>query len=201
MTLPGNVYDKFGSTNLLVKRLMETYTETLISILSEINYKNMLEVGCGEGYLMQLIKKQNLAVKPVLSDISHPIMLTTRILHPETALVTASVTDLPFRDNQYDLICAAEVLEHVPDPVEALKELGRVGRKYVLFSVPREPIWRILNIIRLSYLKSWGNTPGHMQHWTAREFKNLLEPYFEILLFRTPFPWSMVLCQVKTRQE
>ena len=92
-----------------------------------------------------------------------------------------------------------EVLEHVERPGQALREIARVSKHYSLISVPREPIWRLLNIIRMSYLKSLGNTPGHIQHWTTREFKNLLEEQFNIVAFRSPFPWNMALCQKKSK--
>ena len=46
---------------------------------------------------------------------------------------------------------AIEVLEHVPDPEATLAEMARVARGYLLVSVPREPLWRGLNMARGAY--------------------------------------------------
>jgi SAM-dependent methyltransferase len=68
----------------------------------------------------------------------------------------------PFADGEFALATAIEVLEHVPDPEGTLAEMARVARGgHVLVSVPREPLWRALNVARGAYLRDLGNTPGH----------------------------------------
>ena len=47
-------------------------------------------------------------------------------------------------------------------------------RGYLLVCVPREPLWRGLNMARGAYLKDLGNTPGHLNHWSKRSFVALL---------------------------
>ena len=39
---------------------------------------------------------------------------------------------------------------------------------HLLVSVPREPLWRALNVARGAYLRELGNTPGHVNHWSKR---------------------------------
>ena len=63
---------------------------------------------------------------------------------------------------------AIEVLEHVPDPERTVSEMARVAKRWVLVSVPREPLWRGLNMARGAYIKDLGNTPGHINHWSKR---------------------------------
>ena len=50
----------------------------------------------------------------------------------------------------------------------SLAEIRRVTTSHALLSVPREPIWRMLNFLRGKYWSSGGNTPGHLQHWSRR---------------------------------
>ncbi len=69
-----------------------------------------------------------------------------------------------------------EVLEHVPDPAAVLAEMFRVASRWVLVSVPREPLWRGLNMARGSYLRDFGNTPGHLNHWSKRSFATTARP-------------------------
>ncbi len=71
-----------------------------------------------------------------------------------------------------DLVVCCEVLEHLPDPLGGLAALQRQRANWYLLSVPREPIWRALNMARGAYLKDFGNSPGHLQHWSQKGFLN-----------------------------
>ena len=48
--------------------------------------------------------------------------------------------------------------------------MARVARRWLLVSVPHEPLWRALNVARGAYLRELGNTPGHLNHWTRAAF-------------------------------
>ena len=89
------------------------------------------------------------------------------------------------------------MLEHLPDPQRAVDVLANLASPWLLASVPREPIWRMLNICRGKYLTHLGNTPGHVQHWSTAGFRKLLERRFDIVEMARPLPWSMALCRVK----
>jgi ubiquinone/menaquinone biosynthesis C-methylase UbiE len=106
--------------------------------------------------------------------------------------VQGSVEDLPFPDRSADLVMAIEVLEHVPNPDLALREIARVSAGDVIVSVPREPIWRIGNMARGRYLRDLGNTPGHIQHWSRRSFEQLVARHLEIVSVAAPVPWTMI---------
>ena len=103
---------------------------------------------------------------------------------------------LPFADDEFDLVAAIEVLEHVPDPERTVAEMARVARGHLLVSVPHEPLWRLLNMARGAYLRELGNTPGHVNHFTKRSFVRLLGRHGEVREARSPFPWTMLLVRV-----
>jgi hypothetical protein len=75
--------------------------------------------------------------------------------------------------------------------------MARVAQRWLLVSVPREPLWRGLNMARGAYLKDLGNTPGHLNHWSKRGFVALLERHGEVVETRSPFPWTMLLVRVR----
>jgi hypothetical protein len=75
--------------------------------------------------------------------------------------------------------------------------LAELANPYLIVSVPREPLWRILNMCRLKYLRDWGNTPEIIQHWGKNAFISLLAKRFDMLWVETPLPWSMVMCRVR----
>ncbi len=97
-------------------------------------------------------------------------------LHAEWAKRTApnleyrvmKAENLPFADGEFDAATAIEVLEHVPDAEHTVAEMARVAKRWLLVSVPREPLWRGLNMARGAYWKDLGNTPGHVNHWSKR---------------------------------
>lgn len=107
-----------------------------------------------------------------------------------------SVYALDRADGSFDHIIMLEVLEHLEFPEKALSELFRVAKKSVLLSVPHEPFWCSANFVRGKYWSSWGNTPGHINHWTFFSLKRLLSKYGKIKVLSTPFPWLVVEVEV-----
>jgi SAM-dependent methyltransferase len=104
--------------------------------------------------------------------------------------------NLPFAAGEFDLACAIEVLEHVPDPEHTVSEMARCAQRHLLVSVPREPLWRMLNMARGAYWPTLGNTPGHLNHWSRRSFVKLLSRHGEVVELRSPFPWTMLLVRL-----
>jgi len=102
----------------------------------------------------------------------------------------------PFEDGEFDLVTAIEVLEHVPDPSATLAEMARCAARHLLVSVPREPLWRAVNMARGAYLRELGNTPGHVNHFSKSAIVSLCARHGEVIETRSPFPWTMVLVRV-----
>jgi hypothetical protein len=94
------------------------------------------------------------------------------------------------------LVSAIEVLEHLPDPKRTLAEMTRCAQRHLLVSVPREPLWRALNVLRGAYLPALGNTPGHLNHWSKDAFVRLLSGRGEVVAVRSPLPWTILLVRI-----
>ncbi|NDJ77450.1 MAG: class I SAM-dependent methyltransferase [Chloroflexi bacterium] len=188
----GNYYDKFAAGNPLVRWMMNGFKTSLLELLAPLAYERVLEAGCGEGYILELLNRPGC----VGMDIDLPVTQEARARFPAAYFAVADGTRLPVPDRSYDLVLGIEVLEHVPDPAAFVREARRVTRRYCLFSVPREPIWRVLNLARGRYWIAWGNTPGHIQHWSSAGFVRLLSEHLTVRAVRRPLPWTMVLCEV-----
>ena len=194
----GNTFDKYGSTNPVVRRLMSGFRGTLEELFSRAAPESVLDVGCGEGVLTYQWA-QRLGDAPVVgTDLEDPKLraewATRR--RPNLEFRATPVEQLPFGDGEFDLAAAIEVLEHVPDPERAVTEMARVARRHLLVSVPREPLWRALNVARGSYLRELGNTPGHVNHFSKRGFAAMLSRHGQVIEARSPFPWTMLLVRV-----
>lgn len=194
----GNTYDKYGSTNPLVRRLMHGFEADLAELFARAAPTSVLDVGCGEGVLTYRWAQQLGDGRIVGIDLEDPKLRAEWATRRRANLEfrAAHGDQLPFAGDEFDLAAAIEVLEHVPDPRRTLAEMTRVAGRHLLVSVPREPLWRGLNIARGAYLRDLGNTPGHLNHWSARTFARLLHDYGEVTEVRSPFPWTMLLVRV-----
>jgi len=194
----GNTFDKYGSGNPVVRRLMTGFRATLDELFARASPGSVLDVGCGEGVLTCDWADRLGDRRIVGLDLDDPKLHQEweRRSRPNLDFVAADATTLPFTDGEFDLAAAIEVLEHVPDPEATVAEMARVARRHLLVSVPREPIWRALNVARGAYVRDLGNTPGHVNHWSKRAFVSLLSRHGEVEQARSPFPWTMLLVRV-----
>jgi 2-polyprenyl-3-methyl-5-hydroxy-6-metoxy-1,4-benzoquinol methylase len=195
----GNTFDKYGSTNPVVRRLMSGFERRLDLLFASAAPQSVLDVGCGEGVLTYRWAQQ-LGEKPIVGiDLADPkLEAQWRTRRRENLeFRTMEVDGLrSFPDSSFDLAAAIEVLEHVPDPEQTLAEMARVAQRHLLVSVPREPLWRGLNVARGAYVRDLGNTPGHLNHWSKRGFIRTVARHGVIEQVRSPFPWTMLLVRV-----
>jgi ubiquinone/menaquinone biosynthesis C-methylase UbiE len=86
--------------------------------------KRVLEAGCGTGLVLSRLREVASDVHGF--DLSPGMVAKARARGLSVAL--GSVTQIPFRDDSFDLVCSFKVLAHVPDITQALAELARVTR-------------------------------------------------------------------------
>jgi 2-polyprenyl-3-methyl-5-hydroxy-6-metoxy-1,4-benzoquinol methylase len=194
----GNTFDKYGSTNPVVRRLMAGFEATLGELFAQAAPQSVLDVGCGEGVLTHQWAEALGERRIVGIDLDDEKLKAEWALRqrPNLSYITMRAEHLPFAADEFDLACAIEVLEHVPDPAHTVAEMARVASGHLLVSVPREPLWRMLNMARGAYLSDLGNTPGHVNHWSKRSFVRLLSQHGEVVEKRSPFPWTMLLVRL-----
>jgi SAM-dependent methyltransferase len=196
-TVTGNTYDKYGSSNPVVKRLMGNFESTLEELFVQAGPESLLDVGCGEGVLTHKWAPR-IDGRVVGIDLDDPALHAEWASRqaPNLEYMVMKAENLPFADGDFDTATAIEVLEHVPDPEHTLAEMARVAQRWLLVSVPREPLWRGLNMARGAYWKDLGNTPGHVNHWSKRSFVQLLSRHGKVVEARSPFPWTMLLVRL-----
>jgi SAM-dependent methyltransferase len=157
------------------------------------------EVGCGEGELTRRLAARGMRARG--TDASAEVIAEAKARAAAAGVPAefgvAPVEALePARDSSQLIVCC-EVMEHLPDPAGALAVIAALASPWAIVSVPREPLWRGLNIARLKYLGALGNTPGHLNHWSRRSFIRFLEPRLDVVEVRAPLPWTMALCRTR----
>ena len=80
--------------------------------------------------------------------------------------------DLPFADGEFDARDArSRCSSTCPTPSTRSPRWRAWRARALLVSVPREPLWRGLNMARGAYMRDLGNTPGHVNHWSKRALR------------------------------
>jgi len=193
----GNATDKYGRRNPLTQWLLARFLREIDETALIFSPASILDVGCGEGIVTERLAAVT-GARTIGVDLGTDELTGhwRRRESEDVSFQPASAYDLPFEDGSFDCVCALEVLEHLERPRDALAELARVSGRGVLVSVPREPVWRALHLLALRDVRSLGNTPGHVNHWSSRDFEQLVAGYGRVTRTRRPFPWTVVLADV-----
>ena len=198
----GNLYSKYTTRNPVARLLMAGFLRDFDSLVATSGATSVLEVGCGEGYLARRLAARGLSVVATEPD-GEALGQAMRLTAEEGLAIRferAAIEELDPSRHAAPLVVCCEVLEHVTSPDDALKHLSKLAAPWLLASVPREPLWRVLNLARGAYWRSRGNTPGHVNHWSRNAFLSLLSKSFEVIKVRSPLPWTLVLARRGTER-
>jgi SAM-dependent methyltransferase len=140
----------------------------LLAVLKRLDVRaeSILDVGCGSGTNLGLLRER------FGEGIIHGIDIDRESLrhcarHRSLLVSQADLMRLPFRDGSFDLVCALDAIEHVPDDEAALRGLHRVCRSggTLLATVPA-----------FDFL--WGNVDRvghHFRRYRRRELTGVIE--------------------------
>jgi 2-polyprenyl-3-methyl-5-hydroxy-6-metoxy-1,4-benzoquinol methylase len=120
----------------------------------------LLEVGCGTGLVLEAIRNRFPATELVGADLSREALLIAGNRVPDSELLQLDAREISFR-NEFDVVCALDVLEHIEDDLDVLNRLAAGVRRGggVLITVPQyEWLW--------SGADDYG---GHRRRYTKRE--------------------------------
>ncbi len=176
---------------------MTGYLKAFDELMNVAGVNAALEVGCGEGNLAIRLAARGVVVTATEPD-GDTIEGARRLAARRGVAIRFEKTSIEAMDvaaMRSPLVVCCEVLEHVSSPEAALSRLAALAAPWLLASVPREPLWRALNMARGAYWSSRGNTPGHVNHWSKNGFIDFIGGGFEVVEVRSPLPWTMVLAR------
>ncbi len=165
----------------------------VIRDLAELKPDSILDVGCGTGYVTDIISG-SLKVNVVGCDLDKKRLSVAR-RHFNQEVIVADVTRLPFRDGSFDAVVAMEILEHLQNPDPALSELKRIARRYLVITVPNDPYFMLANVLRGKNLRNFGNPPDHILHFNKGSLSRYLSENFRNVTIRTN-AWLWLLATV-----
>ena len=159
--LNSGAYEKANSIQQLLERNL-------------IKPRNILELGCGTGAVLEECQRRGLADNLYGIDYSEDAIAYLKIRVPGVKAFAADIlNDDLHLDEQFDLVVLSHVLEHLEEPEVFLKSLAsRLRFKYLIAEVPLED----LKLLRVRS-QIWGRPgvqAGHVQFYTSPTFESLL---------------------------
>jgi len=138
---------------------------------SYVHGEKVLDIACGTGYGSHLLKNEGSATIIYGMDIEYGAIdyANRTYSSPHLNFLEGSITDIPFRDNLFDVVVSFETIEHVENETAQLTEISRVlkpGGLYIL-STPND----------------WGaddKSPHHVRSYTLESLRDSVEKYFDI---------------------
>lgn len=188
----GNL-QKHQNPNPLQRKLIDRFHTRIGELIRRTGATRMLDAGCGEGFLLQHLLQESRTPDYIGSDLRlEAIQWARREVDPDFTANVANVLHLPYPDNAFPLVVCLEVLEHLPDSAEGLRELARVSSQDIIISVPHEPFFRTANFLRGKHLGSWGNDPEHLHNYSGRAFRALAQRVVDVVWHGYVFPWQII---------
>ena len=162
--------EKFNSNKSFVLHLIHQKAYENASELTE--GKKVLDLGCNTGYGSNIIKN---SCKEIIGvDVSEKAIKMAQDLYVNKGIEYKLIDgkQLPFSENSFDVVVSFQVIEHIIEHEEYLKEIQRVlvpGGK-VIFTTPNR-------MIRLyPGMKPWNDF--HVKEYDSAELKTLLDGFF-----------------------
>ena len=127
-----NIYSNLESRSR--DRETDLNNNTIKKINSIINSKseNLIDVGCGNGFLLNKIKLP-------LSKFGCDVFDEDKYKGSQTFnYSTQDIKNLKFKDNFFDTVICCHTIEHIPDIYSAVNELKRIAKKEIIIVVPKQ---------------------------------------------------------------
>lgn len=162
--------EKFQNSQWVKLEKINFSKRTLIEIVKE---DTVLDIGCGDGLLMEELKKKGIKIKGI--DISSKAVEIAK--NRGLDAIQGDITDrLPFPDKSFKSVLLIDVLEHIFQPLEVLKEAHRVSTDYVYISVPNFVSFPArLQVLFGKVPENNTSRDGHVYWMTQKVITELLE--------------------------
>ncbi len=186
--------EKYSSRNPLVRAVIDSFLKDLHKSIRATKARHIIDIGCGIGITINKLKKIDRSINIDGFDTLQNSLNLAKKKNPESRFYKGDIYNIQLKSS-YDLVMCNSVLEHLKEPSKAIKELKRISKDFVIISVPNEPLFSIVNLMRLKYIRTLGNYPGHIQRWNRYSLRRLLKRHFNKVNIKTSTFWLIALCR------
>jgi 2-polyprenyl-3-methyl-5-hydroxy-6-metoxy-1,4-benzoquinol methylase len=186
---------KYANKNRVHQYMLRRFLDAAHREIMRLSPASILDFGCGEGFFLKAMLDRGMPKDCQVTgiDIRNASVAMAKDLCP---MFRFDCTDLfkliPEKEN-YDLVMAIEILEHLTDPGPYLQHLTRLCRKNLLLTVPNEPWFRLMNFLRGRNIVHLGDHPEHINHWSLAAFGSWVRSYLIIDKLYSVFPWVILV--------
>lgn len=158
--------------------------DSIINLLKAhgISPRRLLELGCGTGAVLSLLKSENVAEEFYAIDFSKDAIeyLRQNIAGVKTEIADIMDTSDLFADIHFDVAVLTHTLEHLEKPEAFLKKVNDFTLDYLIVEVPLEDL--TFGRLKSSFIKRSKHPAGHVQFYNKKTFLETVESCdFEIL--------------------
>ena len=136
--------------------------EILLRLLSEVQFKTVIDAGCGHGTVLQLLHTKYPEAHCLGVDISELAVKEARNKHPELEFVQHDFSTSPYK-KKADLVICLDVIEHIEDDSKALKNLSLMTNKYLILSTVK------------GRMRDGESDAGHVRNYEYKDLVNKME--------------------------
>lgn len=185
--------NKYTNQNPIHRLSLGRFYDAVAAELTAIAPRSVLDFGCGEGYILDMMAERgvDLAAYEGL-DLRPDALSEARSRWPSTRFTEANLFDAAYDNKSYHTVMALEVLEHLFEPEKVLRRLVDMAEEHLVLTVPNEPWFQLMNLVRGRDLIRLGNHPEHINHWNKKTFAEFVEPYAEVISVQTRFPFVIL---------
>ncbi|MGC4190445.1 MAG: class I SAM-dependent methyltransferase [Thermomicrobiales bacterium] len=188
-------YRKHMSENPVQRRLIDRFHKKITKIVSDLHPATILDAGCGEGFVDDILFKAMPSVSITGFDVLEDSVKLAALRNPRGTFSLGDIYNIDHPDDSFDVVICFEVLEHLHEPDRALKELARIAREAVVMSVPHEPFFCLANAARGKNLDQTpkGSDPDHRNFWSREAFGLFVATELDLTTLTGSMPWTIAV--------
>ncbi len=151
-----------------VSQLDKVPREYYLRLVRKYAPKTFLDVGCGTGLTYKMLSESNIDTLYAGLDITPKFIDLLNKKYPEVKWHVGRAQKLPFADKSFDMVTCRALLEHLPDPEPAIKEMARVAKDTIVI------VWHMAPkpAERLRFLEKQG---VYNNTYSKKRIKDILE--------------------------
>lgn len=194
LSLDDRHINKYSNKNPLHRFALNRFFDLIAAEIDRIRPDRILDFGSGEGFFIDELIKRNVVLHEYLGvDTRQNALKEAKLKHPQFSFVNADLLNCALDGEQFDFVIASQVLEHLPQPEKYLEILCSLSKGSLLLTVPNEPWFRILNLLRGRDIKKLGNHPDHVNLWSFKQFCDFVGDFIIIERAYKAFPFTIIV--------
>ncbi len=208
-----NAIDRDSHPNALIRHHTNKRIRLILKLLNAQDSDTILDLGCGSGQILKRIGRGKITAIDLSDTAVHAAKELAKHEPHIVNVVKGNAENTGFKNNTFDKVICADVIEHVQHPENLIKEAYRITKPggTVIFAVPNEDTGdfavSVINILKkIGFRKQFAATDSerhwHLHHTNLNFFKKRNSGLFRIVrVERSPHYFFPITHIIKCRKR